>query len=334
MGAVWLGIPLPWMLGPLLFIAVIRLKGIEIVSSPTLRNIGQWVIGTSLGLYFTPTMVGMMANHVGAMLSGMIFALSLGVYGTFVIRKYGKVDLKTAWFAAALGGASEMTSLAERYGGRPDLVASAHSLRILTVVLILPAVYQLLGVAGQESFLSTTKVVNLFSLILLFSLTGLCGAMAERCRLPNSWVIGPMLAAMALTMGSIELSAIPDWLLKVAQVLIGWSLGERFKPGFFLVAPRFLMTVISYTTSALGFAFLLSLCLAHWSDLPLSELLLGLAPGGIAEMAITAKVLHLGVPMVTAFQVSRMVIVVIVTGPLYSMVVSRYFPAFGQGEQS
>ena len=112
MGAVWLGIPLPWMLGPLLFIAVIRLKGIEIVSSPTLRNIGQWVIGTSLGLYFTPTMVGMMANHVGAMLSGMIFALSLGVYGTFVIRKYGKVDLKTAWFAAALGGASEMTSLA------------------------------------------------------------------------------------------------------------------------------------------------------------------------------------------------------------------------------
>ena len=144
-------------------------------------------------------MVGMMANHVGAMLSGMIFAFSLGVYGTFVIRKYGKVDLKTAWFAAALGGASEITSVAERSGGRPDLVASAHSLRILTVVLSLPAVYQLLWVAGQESFLSTTKVVNLFSLILLFSLTGVCGAMAERY-LPHSWVIGPMLAAMALTM--------------------------------------------------------------------------------------------------------------------------------------
>lgn len=94
------------------------------------------------------------------------------------------------------------------------------------------------------------------------------------------------------------------------------------------------MTVIRYTTSALGFAFLLFLCLAHWPDLPLSELLLGLALGGIAEMAITAKVLRLGVPMVTAFQVSRMVIVVIVTGPLYIMVVSRYFPAFGQGKQS
>ena len=32
MGAVWLGIPLPWMLGPLLCIAVMRLKDLERIS--------------------------------------------------------------------------------------------------------------------------------------------------------------------------------------------------------------------------------------------------------------------------------------------------------------
>ena len=39
----------------------------------------------------------------------------------------------TAYFASAIGGASEMTLLAERERARTDLVASAHSLRILMV---------------------------------------------------------------------------------------------------------------------------------------------------------------------------------------------------------
>jgi hypothetical protein len=41
-------------------------------------------------------------------------------------------------------------------------------------------------------------------------------------------------------------------------------------------------------------------------------------------MAITAKVLLLGVPFVTAFQVSRMAGVVLLTGPLYSYVIRRF----------
>ena len=53
-------------------------------------------------------------------------------------------------------------------------------------------------------------------------------------------------------------------------------------------------------------------------------MILGLAPGGITEMAITAKVLSLGVPLVTAFHVTRMALVVIVTGPLYIAFVEKH----------
>jgi uncharacterized membrane protein AbrB (regulator of aidB expression) len=35
-------------------------------------------------------------------------------------------------------------------------------------------------------------------------------------------------------------------------------------------------------------------------------------------MSITAKVLQLGVPVVTAFQVCRLVAVLVLTGPLYA----------------
>jgi len=46
-------------------------------------------------------------------------------------------------------------------------------------------------------------------------------------------------------------------------------------------------------------------------------MILGTAPGGIAEMAITAKVLQLGVAVVTAFQVCRLVAVLVLVEPLY-----------------
>jgi uncharacterized membrane protein AbrB (regulator of aidB expression) len=47
---------------------------------------------------------------------------------------------------------------------------------------------------------------------------------------------------------------------------------------------------------------------------------LGTSPGGIAEMAITAKVLQPGVPVVTAFQVCRLVAVLMLVAPIYRRV--------------
>jgi membrane AbrB-like protein len=110
----------------------------------------------------------------------------------------------------------------------------------------------------------------------------------------------------------------------IAQLFIGWSLGDRFRPGFFKKAPRFLMCVVIYSFTSLVLAFVYATLLSIFIDVPLSSLAVSVAPGGVAEMAITAKVLLLGVPFVTAFQVSRMAGVVLLTGPLYSYVIRRF----------
>ena len=72
-----------------------------------------------------------------------------------------------------------------------------------------------------------------------------------------------------------------------------------------------------------GFAW----CLAEWTGLPWATLVLGTSPGGIAEMAITAKVLQLGVPVVTAFQVCRLVAVLVLAEPVYRWLQGRFDPA-------
>jgi len=49
-----------------------------------------------------------------------------------------------------------------------------------------------------------------------------------------------------------------------------------------------------------------------------ATLVLATSPGGIAEMSITAKVLELGVPLVTAFHVTRVVLLLTCTAPLFA----------------
>ena len=75
------------------------------------------------------------------------------------------------------------------------------------------------------------------------------------------------------------------------------------------------MTVVLAIAMAATFGFLL----AWLMPAPAPTMVLAMAPGGIAEMAITAKVLQLGVPIVTAFHVARMVLLVSTTGLLYEL---------------
>jgi hypothetical protein len=296
---------------------------------PLLRSVGQWVIGVSLGLYFTAPVVGVLAEHLVSVVGGLLFAIGLAFYGTYLLRRFANVDVKTAWFSSAIGGAAEMTNLAERYGVRPDLVASAHSMRMITVVVLVPFTLQWLGISGIDPLVVGAKQISYIGLAQLFGLTAVGVFVATRMNMPNAWVLGPMFLTIGVTASGVEFSAIPEWLSKVAQLTVGWGLGDRFRPGFFRTAPRFLMVVVVFTATALLLAFGFATVLHMVSGLPTVSLMLGVAPGGISEMAITAKVLQLGVPLVTAFQVFRMAGVVLVTGPLYAYVISRYFQNYG-----
>jgi hypothetical protein len=195
--------------------------------------------------------------------------------------------------------------------------------RVIIVVLAVPFACQFFHISGFDSSVLEQKEFNSFGLLTIGLLTLGGGLITHFLKLPNAWVIGPMVVAMFFTMNEIHFSRVPTELTLMAQLCIGWSLGDRFRPGFFNKAPRFLMCVVIYSATALVLAFGYAVLLSTLTNVPLSSLAVSVAPGGIAEMAITAKVLQLGVPLVTAFQVSRMVGVVLLTGPLYLHVVRR-----------
>jgi len=323
-----LHVPLPWMIGPLLATALCGVGGLPVDTAGPLRNAGQWAIGTALGLYFTPMVLHEIVRLAPALAAGIAWALLLG-YGFYrllaaVSAADSARERATAYFAAAIGGASEMAVLGERNGGRIDRIAAAHSLRVLIVVVAIPFGYQWAGLHGLEAPPPGAPVgVQPLGLLLLMALT-IAGALAmRRLGAPNPWVLGALAVALVLTGSGIALSALPKWMTNLGQLFIGVSLGARFSPEFVHTAPRWLGAVAAGTLAMIalsaGFAWgLAQLAGLHW-DL----VLLGTSPGGIAEMCITAKVLQLGVPVVTAFHVTRYIAVLLLTAPLYRRIERR-----------
>ncbi len=324
-------LPLPWMIGPLLATAFARIAGLPVTAAPGGRQAGQWIVGTALGLYFTPFVADRVGGVAGLILLGAVFAIALGYACGYLLSVVGGTDRTTAVFASVPGGAAEMAVLGERFGARVDEVAAAQSVRLALVVVTIPAIFSALQLHGADPFLPATIEVRWARLGGLLCATLASGWILQRLGLPNAFVLGALAVAIPLTASGVETSAMPRWMLNGAQLLIGCALGARFSPAFMRRAPRFLGAVVLSVAAAMALSVLFALAVARVTGIHAATLVLATAPGGIAEMAVTAKVLELGVPLVTAFHVTRVILLLTCTGPLFTWLRQRRRGARGSG---
>jgi membrane AbrB-like protein len=314
-----LQIPLPWMIGPMLAMVVGKLTGINLDVPKGGRQFGQIVIGSALGLYFTPAVAREVLTYGPLMVLAAIASILLGCGSGLVMTRLTGIDRTTAFFSSIPASAVEMMVLGERFGAAVDRVVLAQSLRLMLVVLIEPAVLHFFGAHGNYLFHAAQTNVNLIGLLLLFMLTMVGGLVLQRFAVPNAWMMGPLIISIALTVSEINLSAMPIILTYFGQFLIGSTLGSRFDRKFLAYAPRDVVGTVVSILLAVTASWLLGTLLAVFSGIPVTTMLLASAPGGVAEMCITAKVLGLAVPLVTAFHVTRVLLLVSGTAPLYRL---------------
>lgn len=315
-------LPLPWMLGPLLAMALANFGGAELRAPPGGRYAGQVVIGAALGLYFTPAVAHQVVTFWPILLAGAAFAIALGVCGGWMLSRTAQTDSVTAYFASVPGGATEMTLLGERFGARPDRVALAQSLRIVAVVVLVPFALTYSGVHGTDSYVPAAIPLHLGGLAALLAAALLAGWALHRAGFANAFMFGPLAVSAALTVNEVEFSSMPSVLSIGAQVALGCALGARFEQGALRSAPRYVVGVLASVLLALVAAVFFAVGLAWLSGMPWPSMVLAMAPGGLAEMCITAKVLELGVPLVTAAHVVRIAVLIASTGPGFRLVQS------------
>lgn len=313
-----LGLPLGWMVGALgaaAYLALRRAAAVPVL----LRPAGLVVLGLAMGQGFTAPVLEAVLGALPAILLGGMVTILAGLAVAPVHARLARCDGRTAFFASIPGGVVAMAMLAAQAGASVPAVTLSQSLRMAVVVVAYPALTALLAMPGGASaFVAAAPPVQWGGLALLLAGAAVAAWLGARIGLPNAAMFAPCLLAMGLSAGGVLPSAVPRWLVDAAQLAMGASIGMHLGQERLGGAPRRLVL------AALAVAALLSLLLVAaglglgWlAGLPLAATVLGMAPGGMPEMVVTAQALHLAVPLVLGFHLVRMVLCNLLVGPLW-----------------
>ncbi len=312
-------VPLAWFFGALFAVAGINLIGVRMRGPRGFRQLGQIFIGSTIGLYFTPIVAGIVLAHLPWMLVVALVSIGFGGVGALIVGRLAGLDRATAFFGNVPGGMVEMLEIGDRYGASAVPLTLSQLTRVTIVVLSMPPALTILGQTGTEIFIPLARNINLPLLTVLILVASAAACLLHRLGMPNSWMLGSAFVTALPTLFEIEISIMPVELLNVAQVLIGIALGERFSRQAMASAPKVIIGSAFTTLVMMIAAVVLALFIAGQTGIVPAALIAATAPGGLAEMSLTAAVLKLGVPLVTAYHIVRVILITLLTLPLYQL---------------
>ncbi|MEM9500177.1 MAG: AbrB family transcriptional regulator [Pseudomonadota bacterium] len=315
-----LGLPLPFLIGPLCISALVATASPHRLPSgyrfpPPLRLAFVTIIGVAIGLQIRPELfANTRALALSAAALTVFVVLAHGV-GYAVLRGLGRYDRSTAFYAAAPGGLFEAIAMGEEAGADPTRVTLQQFLRIIVVVTLLPIGLSLwygapVGSSAGMSLGASRVTLAGIGLAVAAGLTGI--GLAHLLRFPAKQLTGPMAVAGVIALSGIYEPTLPQWLIDTAQVVVGTALGMRFKGlSVGLVMRSIWLTLLSVSgmlVLSAGFAALLTDSLHQ----PFDVLLISFAPGGVTEMSLVALSLASNPAFVTLHHVYRIVLTVVI----------------------
>jgi membrane AbrB-like protein len=302
--------PLPYMTGSLLVTAALGLAGVPVRSLWQARAAGQFVTGAAVGTTFTPAILMTIVTLLPLIVLGAAISIVIGGVGALILMRMVKLDAKTAFLAAMPGGVIEMANVAARVKADPMPIMVLQTMRVGLTVCAAPFVVSWLAEDGARHAVTQAATMSWLIVAALMAASFVGGFALYLFRLPNCWFLGSLLVMAALgAFGLIE-GRVPEMILIVAQVVIGTSIGTQYRHEFLTRLLHLLLASLLTVPFALIALALVAAAYAVTLGLPVSTLVLALAPAGIAEMALTGKVLGLDAALITGFQIVRIVMAV------------------------
>ncbi len=318
-----LHVPLPWMIGALVFSTAISLAGVQIKAPALTRPAGQIVVAGSVGLAFTPEALGSLGAMFVPMVIAALLTIAAGFLVAWVLMRLSDVDAMTATLASVPMGPVESANLAQRYGVAPGPVIFAQTLRIMALVLLIPPAILLIdgSVADPSATLRSMHWTPAGAGLLI--VLAILGALAFKvARVSNPFFLGPLAASAAAAALGLPVTATPYVMLAGAQVLLGVWLGAVINRDLFRRAGRFVPAAMLSTLLMMALCVALAVLLAALTGTSWAAMVLATAPGSVTEMALTAKVLQESVALVTAYHITR-IFIIIPSAPLLTRVTAR-----------
>lgn len=318
-----LHLPISWLLGSLVAGALVVIlfpdqRYLRTYAFPDkFRTLFVALIGVMIGTQVTPDLL-VLAGKLPWTIGGLVLFIVIAHFGNiFIFQKLGGYDRATAFYSGTTGGLMESLVMGESAGAVSKVLVAQQFLRIVVVITVLPFGLPLwLGApvgsaAGLSLNAPDAPPVNLPHIIAIVA-AGFGGLwLARKLRFPAAQLTGPLLISASVTAtGLIDLH-LPMWLVACAQVVIGVSLGLRFKGMQGQMLGKSLALSLVSVSWMLGLGAVFALILERLTGFEILHLLISFAPGGVAEMSVIALSLNANPALVSLHHIARIVLTII-----------------------
>jgi membrane AbrB-like protein len=282
------------------------------------RKIGQAMVGLSIGLAIAGSNLLAASSRLPLFIFLTLFMLLCGSGIGYFYARISQTNLLNAMLATVPGGVATMSSIAAEYNRNVSLVAMVQTLRITSVILIIPLIAGTSEIAADKTAFSWRDyTINSDPVYLLLLLLATISAwlginIAKKLRIPAAFFFGTLVVGIVFNYGMVYLGFSLDFtpppiISIIGQMLLGITVGEAWSG---LVSSEALRDRVGITrknivygiisvamTIASGFvAATIATLITSWDWL---TCMLVTAPGGSTEMILVALALDHNPEIVT-----------------------------------
>lgn len=305
--------PLPWTLGPILAVSLFTLITGRRLRWPLLvRNAALIPLGYSMGRPFTLETGQAIISQLPFMLLATFVTICAGIFSAWLMFRRTKINLTSCLLGCVPGGLSQMVILAaEMKDADLTAVTIMQTMRMLSVVFVIPFLaIHVLPSAGPSAHLIAIEHTGSLIVFALVALTG--AVIGKLIHLPTATLLGPLLAtAVYIVISGHTAPVIPIHYLNMAQICVGSYIGSsidlRKIREYNGMGPVLIGSVLLVLMVSMSMGLVLSLLTP--SDI--ATTFLSTAPGGLAEMGITALVVGADSSTMTAYQLTRLLFIML-----------------------
>lgn len=244
----------------------------------------------------------------------------------WAVSRFRALPGTTAVWGSAPGGANAMVLMAGAFGADTRLVAFMQYLRVIMVSVTAALIARFwVDTGGVEPpphvWFPAIDWPAFGSMLAVAALGGYFGRLI---RIPSPIFLGTVILGAILHLGFGVPLQLPEWLLALSYVLVGWAIGLNFTSGILRHAVRALPLIVGSILLLMAFCGCLAWVLSHELGVDPLTAYLATSPGGLDSVAIIAAASKdVDISFVMAMQACRLMFV-LALGPFLARLVSRW----------
>ena len=313
-GAVFLflHLPLPLLLGPMLACLVAALLGAPLAGAGEFGTMMRTILGVAVGASITPEVLAGLPDMALSLAFVPLFVAIIAAIGYPLFRRVFGFDHATAWYGAMPGGLQDMLAFGEEAGGDIRALSLIHATRILVIVTVAP----LLMTHYWQIDLSQPPGAPLRSVapheLLLMAFCGIAGwKIAARIGLFGASILGPMILTAALSLSGLIQHRPPAEMIQAAQFFIGIAVGAKYAGITSRELHQAVVAGLAYSLILAGISLAFIEIIVQLGLAPALDAFLAFLPGGQAEMIVIAIIAGADLAYVVSHHLLRIVLVIV-----------------------